>query len=162
MAFRLLGIARSRWKNQRRSGVPIPALGENGADFSEILSGGSFFVAKDWGNILFFTGGEITPYWASLTGPTDNKALASALDFSEYTSAVSVSFYDDNEENAPSIVYSQNNGANVTWTAGSFTLQTTDTLRIGIIAPPFTGSGTIYVSVNGIERAQIPYYYDEP
>jgi len=161
MAFRILGIARSRWKNQRRGGVPIPALGENGADFSEILSGQSFFVPKVWGDIYDVTGGEIVPWWASTTGAKYDKNQATALDFSEYTSAVSVTFDDENFESSPTIVYSKNNGA-TTLVSGSFTLQTTDTLRIGLILPPFNGSGIIHVNVNGTERGQIPYSFSEP
>lgn len=164
MAFRLLGIARSRWKNQRRSGVPIPALGENGADASEIQNGGSFLTTKNWGNILDAVGGEITPWWASLIGPTDVLAEATALDFTEYGSAVSISFYDENYYGPATIVYSKNGGATTTYLTGSFTLQPADTLRIGLILPgtPIGGEGILHVNVNGTERGVIEYLYYEP
>jgi hypothetical protein len=162
MAFRILGIARSRWKNQRRRGVPIPVLGEKGADLSEVVSGQSFAVPKDWGYINDVNGGEIAPWWASLFGAKYLKNDATALDFTEYTSEVSVSFVDNTEDLSVTIVYSVNNGTTVTWSSGSFTLQPSDTLRIGAILPPAAGSGYISVVVDGTERGQISYSYSEP
>jgi len=126
----------------------------------EAGSSGFIGVNLNFGTLDSVSTMEIPPHWANDAGGSSVKSEANNVSLSQLTSGATITIVAVPESgNTPTIYYSVNDGATVTY-SGGFSVTASDYLKIGA-APPagLNGYGTFVVNANGTAVGNIDYYW---
>lgn len=119
-------------------------------------------VTLDFGSMDGGYTTEVPSYWASLSGGTDDKALATNVALTALAPGATITAnVIATSGPAPSVLYAKNNGATTSYTTG-FSVVSTDFLKIAITAPDqvSSGSGVVLIFADGTQVSAINYIYD--
>jgi hypothetical protein len=125
-------------------------------------AGGSGFIGVNlnFGTLDGVSAMDLPPHWANDAGGSIEKSEANNVSLSQLTSGATITIVAvPASGNTPTLYYSVNNGATVTY-SGGFSVTASDYLKIGA-APPagFDGYGTFVVNANGEAVGNIDYYW---